>query len=33
MPVEIMIQTAERTFFSYIAKPITDSMSRGFLEQ
>jgi HlyD family type I secretion membrane fusion protein len=33
MPVEIMIQTAERTFFSYIAKPITDSMSRAFLEQ
>jgi HlyD family type I secretion membrane fusion protein len=33
MPVEIMIQTAERTFFSYLAKPITDSMSRAFLEQ
>jgi HlyD family type I secretion membrane fusion protein len=33
MPVEIMIQTAERTFFSYIARPITDSMSRAFLEQ
>jgi HlyD family secretion protein len=33
MPAEIMIQTAERTFFSYIAKPITDSMSRAFLEQ
>jgi HlyD family type I secretion membrane fusion protein len=33
MPVEIMIQTAERTFFSYIAKPITDSMSRAFMEQ
>lgn len=33
MPVEIMIQTTERTFFSYIAKPITDSMSRAFSEQ
>ncbi len=33
MPVEVMIQTAERTFFSYIAKPITDSMSRAFSEQ
>lgn len=33
MPVEIMIQTAERTFFSYLAKPVTDSMSRAFLEQ
>jgi HlyD family secretion protein len=33
MPVEIMIQTAERTFFSYLAKPVTDSMSRAFMEQ
>jgi HlyD family type I secretion membrane fusion protein len=33
MPVEVMIQTAERTFFSYIAKPVTDSMSRAFSEQ
>lgn len=33
MPVEVMIQTAERTFFSYLAKPITDSMSRAFTEQ
>ncbi|CAN7422606.1 HlyD family type I secretion periplasmic adaptor subunit [Pararhizobium sp. LjRoot238] len=33
MPVEVMIQTTERTFFSYIAKPITDSMSRAFSEQ
>ena len=23
MPVEVMIQTAERTFFSYLAKPVT----------
>ncbi|WP_426125960.1 HlyD family type I secretion periplasmic adaptor subunit [Pararhizobium sp. PWRC1-1] len=33
MPVEVMIQTAERTFFSYLAKPVTDSMSRAFSEQ
>jgi len=32
MPAEILIQTAERTFFSYLAKPITDSMSRAFAE-
>ncbi|TWG60607.1 MULTISPECIES: HlyD family type I secretion periplasmic adaptor subunit [unclassified Aminobacter] len=33
MPAEIMIQTAERTFFSYLVKPITDSMSRAFTEK
>ncbi|MCJ8240566.1 HlyD family type I secretion periplasmic adaptor subunit [Peteryoungia algae] len=33
MPAEVMIQTNERTFFNYIAKPITDSMSRAFSEQ
>lgn len=32
MPAEIMIQTEERTFAAYIAKPITDSMSRAFRE-
>ena len=32
MPAEIMIQTQERTFAAYIAKPITDSMSRAFRE-
>jgi len=32
MPAEILIQTAERTFFSYLTKPITDSMSRAFTE-
>lgn len=32
MPVEIMIQTAERTFFSYISQPIVDSMTRAFRE-
>ncbi|THV10177.1 HlyD family type I secretion periplasmic adaptor subunit [Rhizobium rhizophilum] len=33
MPAEVMIQTSERTFFNYIAKPVTDSMSRAFSEQ
>lgn len=33
MPAEVMIQTSERTFFNYLAKPITDSMSRAFSEQ
>lgn len=33
MPAEIMIQTAERTFFSYLLKPVTDSMSRAFAER
>jgi HlyD family secretion protein len=32
MPVEVLIQTSERTFFSYITKPIADSMSRAFIE-
>ncbi|KUJ80590.1 secretion protein HlyD [Ruegeria marisrubri] len=32
MPAEIMIQTEERTFAAYIAKPIVDSMSRAFRE-
>ncbi len=33
MPAEIMIQTEERTFAQYLAKPIADSMSRAFREQ
>ncbi len=33
MPAEIMIQTTVRTFFSYLAKPIMDSMSRAFTER
>ena len=32
MPAEVMIQTSERTFFNYIVKPITDSMSQAFME-
>lgn len=33
MPAEVLIQTAERTFLSYIVKPIRDSMSRAFAER
>ncbi|MFV0335320.1 MAG: HlyD family type I secretion periplasmic adaptor subunit [Tropicimonas sp.] len=33
MPVEVMIQTRERTFAEYLVKPITDSFSRAFREQ
>ncbi|WP_306150977.1 HlyD family type I secretion periplasmic adaptor subunit [Roseovarius sp. MMSF_3281] len=33
MPAEVMIQTAERTFFEYLSKPIVDSMQRAFREQ
>ncbi|MBU3030613.1 HlyD family type I secretion periplasmic adaptor subunit [Paracoccus marinaquae] len=33
MPTEIMIQTEERTFAQYLARPIIDSMSRAFREQ
>ncbi|SDZ58880.1 HlyD family secretion protein [Jannaschia faecimaris] len=33
MPAQIMIQTAGRTFAQYLAKPISDSMTRAFREQ
>jgi HlyD family secretion protein len=33
MPAEVMVQTESRTFLSYLAKPITDSMSRAFTER
>ena len=33
MPAEILVQTAERTFFSYLSKPITDTMARAFNEK
>ncbi|MBC7145616.1 MAG: HlyD family type I secretion periplasmic adaptor subunit [Thioclava marina] len=32
MPVEVMIQTASRSFAQYIAKPVVDSMNRAFRE-
>lgn len=33
MPAEVLVQTAERTFFSYITKPIRDTMARAFMER
>lgn len=33
MPAEVLVQTTERTFFSYLTKPITDSMARAFMER
>ena len=33
MPAEVYIQTAERTFFQYLVKPIHDSMARAFRER
>lgn len=33
MPAEILIQTAERTFFDYLTKPVRDSMARAFMEK
>ena len=32
MPADILIQTHERTFFEYLAKPVMDSMERAFRE-
>jgi HlyD family secretion protein len=32
MPVEIFIQTGERTILSYLLKPVTDQLSRAFRE-
>lgn len=33
MPVEALISAGERTFFAYLAQPITDSFARAFREQ
>lgn len=33
MPADVLIQTSERTFFEYLTKPISDSMSRAFKER
>lgn len=32
MPVEVFIQTGQRTFFEYLMKPLTDSFARAFKE-
>jgi epimerase transport system membrane fusion protein len=33
MPAEVMIRTGERTFASYVAKPITDILARAMREE
>lgn len=33
MPAEVLVQTQERTFFSYLTKPIADSMAKAFMER
>lgn len=32
MPVEVIVKAGERSFFSYVMKPLTDSFARSFLE-
>jgi len=32
MPVEVYIQTGQRTFFEYLLKPLMDSLARAFKE-
>ena len=32
MPADIFIQTGQRTFFNYLARPLLDSFSRAFRE-
>ncbi|MBB3320187.1 multidrug efflux pump subunit AcrA (membrane-fusion protein), partial [Rhizobium sp. BK176] len=33
MPVEVFVQTAERTALSYLLKPFTDQMMKAFREE
>jgi hypothetical protein len=33
MPVEVYVQTDERTALSYLVKPFTDQMMRAFREE
>lgn len=33
MPVEAFINTGERTFFAYLARPLLDSFNRAFIEE
>lgn len=33
MPAEVLIGTGERSFFEYLAKPISDAFQRSFLEE
>jgi HlyD family secretion protein len=33
MPADIFIQTGSRTFFTYLMRPILDSLTRAFRER
>ena len=33
MPAEVLIETGERTFFEYLAKPVSNAFQRSFLEE
>ena len=33
MPAEVMIRTSERSFASYVAKPIVDMLARAMREE
>jgi protease secretion system membrane fusion protein len=30
MPVEVVVKTGERTFITYLTKPLSDRMARSF---
>ena len=32
MPADVFIETGQRTFFNYLMRPVTDSLSRAFRE-
>ena len=32
MPADIFIETGQRTFFNYLMRPVSDSLSRAFRE-
>jgi HlyD family secretion protein len=32
MPAEVYIKTGERTFFDYLMRPLTDTLTRAFRE-
>jgi hypothetical protein len=33
MPADVLIKTGEQTLLAYLARPIIDAMSTGFIEQ
>jgi hypothetical protein len=32
MPADVFIETGQRTFFNYLIRPVSDSLSRAFRE-